>query len=230
MLSFDRYQNYTMSEKYMLTYRCWINETLTRFLDVHIISHLKDLQMFRSNDLDCELLSYVRKSNKKKIVSTFFLPLAKLWRCRSPFCDVLWKLQRKRHALWGPSYCKQIHRRFLPSQRRSVDSKRKDVSSFTSSENFLASGLCENEVNLSPEKMDLRGLCCPLVKRSNSITVISPPWLHLKLFPSEKTSRHQRRAFVLFSLGEYILFHRSKNTKTSKWRHNGRSLSFREAA
>ena len=75
---------------------------------------------------------------------------------------------------------------------------------------FLASGLCENEANLSPAKMDLRGPCCPLVKRPNNITVISPPWLHLKLFPSKKTSQHGRRAFVLFSLDEYILFHRAK--------------------
>jgi len=80
------------------------------------------------------------------------------------------------------------------------------VRSFTSPENILASGLCENEENLSPEKMDLRGLCCPLVKRSKNITIVSPPWLHLRLFPSKKTSQHRRRAFVLFSLDDYIHF------------------------
>lgn len=51
----------------------WINETLIRLLDIHVISTLKDLRMFRNSDLDCELDSYVSKSNKKKRIIFFAL-------------------------------------------------------------------------------------------------------------------------------------------------------------
>lgn len=44
---------------------------LIRLLDIHIISHLRELQMSRNNDLDCEL-RLLRKSNKKNRINIFF--------------------------------------------------------------------------------------------------------------------------------------------------------------
>lgn len=57
---------------------------LIRLLDIHIISHLKELQMSRNNDLDCEL-RLLRKSNKKNRINIFFFALCKIMEMKVTF-------------------------------------------------------------------------------------------------------------------------------------------------
>lgn len=100
----------------------------------------------------------------------------------------------------------------------------KEPDSFASSENFLAS---ENEANLSPNASDVRGLCRPLVKRSNNITVIRPPWLHLELFPTKNPSTSMTKSVCFVFVG-WMHFISPRKTKTFPVTSSGgRSLSHR---
>lgn len=153
----------------------------------------------------------------KVILLSFTRPV--VWRAFLPFCGVLWKPQQKLHVLWDPSCCIRIHQLVLPLRRRDVASSRVErQESFPSSVNFLASGWRVNEAKWSPKARDVRGLRCPLVRRTNNITFIRPPWLHLyALSLKEIVVVDERRLFCLCSMNAFYFTAQNKFPSDVMW-------------